>query len=353
MKLLESLLLLCILQISIGISTLNFQWNPTRFTQSDTTNRLTRAILCRGGDKTEIATHSVTESEQNVTVVISVAFGSPFFDKSRSYNLRRNTTILNLKDFISKRFPDCPPAPLIRLNFGLRLLNNSETIGSLSEGPSSHVPGRTIKLFLDNIAGVSLASYSRISTVANAIDAYVAVSAHQLYIAELQRAVLQSLSEDENEFTSEDDRSIHANSVAIGNSFLGKQPLSLKYNAMMRSLNESLFVLHRDSIRRAIELEQDPTIPSPDTAPWLSVSSNEPSRQGSIMQLSPLSTFLAREFDASRSSLYDLGYHSALCWVRRRRYSCLVVSFIVTSSSIIEYSLCLLSIVVVALLISL
>ena len=120
-----------------------------------------------------------SEEEEEVEVVkpptaiiISTSIGSSFLDKKRRISILANSTVADLKQQLSTRFPGSPPVPLQRLFFGTRLLKDEEEISNVTA--LSPMP-----LTLDMITGTSV--YDRTMTVSQALEAYVSLLVQQAY----------------------------------------------------------------------------------------------------------------------------------------------------------------------------
>ncbi len=214
-------------------------------------------------------------------IISTTSIGSSYLDKKRRISIPVNSTIADLKQQLSTRFPGSPPVPLQRLFFGTRLLKDEEEISNVTA--LSPMP-----LTLDMITGTSV--YDRTMTVSQALEAYVSLLVQQAYTGQSMNKIFDQ-----------------SNGVEGGSSD-DNELETARYRELFHSLNASLYENFAEEIEQALLEEREPEAFAADTAAW----------RGDKANTSPVAVVLAKEFDLNWSSLKNFVYFSVLLMVFAR-----------------------------------
>jgi hypothetical protein len=209
-----------------------------------------------------------------VGVMVTTSFGSQFLDKKKRIQLKRNSTIAELKEMIEQKFPANPPVVLQRLFSGLRYLQDDDLIGNITTGPN-------VQVLLDMPSGTSV--YNKSLTISQALEAHSSLIVQQTYLADKLKSLYESSSQ----------QPLNASEVT---------PDSAVYRELFVSLNESIYRNYQEDIWDALELEKEPEAFTEDTAAW----------RGPSKPRSPLVALFAKEFDINLRSFKSFVYFSFL-----------------------------------------
>lgn len=239
-------------------------------------------LFMRGGQMMEEVNgkEEINEKEKYVTCIVSSNIGSTFLDKKKKIILPYNATIKDIKQQIQHKFPGSPPFSLQKLFFGIQKLDDSKLIHNITS--ISPIP-----LLLDIISGTS--SYNKTMTISQAIEAYISLTVHQIYLGEqINQFYQKSLT---NTSSNNDD--------TISTAF---------YRDIFTSVNSSIYEQYSEDISDALIEEQDPEVISLDTIAWRG--------KGQIKkQQSPLAIALAKEFDLNIKGVKGFIYYTFLLGV--------------------------------------
>ncbi len=230
----------------------------------------------------------------NITVIVATSFGSSYLDKSKRLSISRNTTILELKQLLSTKFPGSPPVQLQKLFYGLQSLKNADKIGNVTSAPQ-------IPILLDMISGTS--SYNTVLSVSQAIEAYVSLIIHQTYLSSVSQKIFSSrhiLSPD----SLNNEENSNENNID-----------SVTYRELFDVINRTVYNQYGAEIADALEREKEPEVVSPDTASWRQTSQNE-------IDKNPLTEAFVKQFDTNKQVALGLAYYSVI----------LVVNIIISTS---------------------
>lgn len=250
-----------------------------------TSRAFSSIVGLRGGD-VNIAEMNNQQQQQvdttPITVTVSTMIGSSFLDKKKKIIIPRNSTVADLKQHISQKFPGSPPVEMQYLYFGAQYLHNNDTLATLTK--LTNIP-----ILLDMISGTSV--YNRNMSVSQALEAYVSTLVQQAYLGDQLNAAYR----DNNESHEEE------------NTTVARPMRSPFYRRMFQELNASLYEKYADDIAGALEREKNPETITGDTAAWRNPQNNK--------KHSPLTAALAKEFDLNGRGLRNFAYYSIILLV--------------------------------------
>ena len=270
--------------------------------------RAVSSRLCRISGGSLVDEESMKEEEEEeeemekkavdpgpVSIIVSTTVGSSYLDKKRRISINRNSTVRDLKEQLSLRFPGSPPIALQKLYFGLRKLGDEESMGNIT----SLTP---VPLHLDMITGASV--YNKTMSISQAIEAYASLVVQQAYVGKSLAQLFSEVSkvsegEETNEFelklgTSHTETENENEEIVVFDTSL--------YGVMFRKVNSSLHERYAEDIQLALIEEREPEENSADTAAWRNEGNNK----------KPLTKALAKEFDMNWKSMKNYVYLSVL-----------------------------------------
>jgi hypothetical protein len=248
-----------------------------------------RVHYVRGGQSSSgvamggVDSKSASSNINSIVAVVTISLGNRFTDKSRRFTVRSNMSILEFKTMLETKYPGCPPVALQRLWFGTRVLKDDDIIGSLSSVEIHIVP-----ITLDVLPRLGFDSYvSKLTSTSRILEAYSAVRTYQTFLENSMQNILDARG---------DGRILTSPDFQLS-----------RYRQLIQHINKTIYEKCSAQIAVSSLQERSPILRTSDTHIWID---NEP------VTLSPAAKALANYFDMNWSRILELGYYSALCWVR-------------------------------------
>jgi hypothetical protein len=201
--------------------------------------RLLHSVILTNGGSTEQIDGGVNNDkpEETCTVIVSTAIGSSFLDKKKKMIISKNSTVIELKNQLYKKFPGSPPVKIQKLIFGLNKLDDHQIIGNLTA--ISPIP-----LLLDIISGTS--AYNKTMTISQALEAHSSLTVHQAYLGnQLQELFRNQIVNNPN------NTNVDLTSPIVETAI---------YKDMLHMLNDTLYSTYSDDIINALEEEKEPEV---------------------------------------------------------------------------------------------
>lgn len=237
--------------------------------------------------------------ESSRTLLITSNYPIKYLNRRISMKVKNSLNISDIKKLISSKYPGNPPESLQSIFYGLKELENKQTVNDISNLT-------VIPLQLDLISGTNV--YSQFRNVREAIEAYVAIQIHLSSLSERISSLLSSSSSD-NQQNNNETATADSDDEKKNQKQKKDTPQQIKYLKLFNELNQTIFEKYSEMIEKALKEEQNSSIQTPSIPETTTGSVDE-----YLKQKSPTSLFLARQFNLNQPIMKSLLFYS-LVWI--------------------------------------